>query len=139
MNEHVNPVAAAGLPSARAAGTAGSPVPPQPVPRRRWRVSPRWAPYLFVAPFYLLFAVFGLFPLLFSLFLAFQQLGADQRPGRDALVGVDNFAFALDDEWFWKSLKNTLWLALASGLPQHLVAIGLAVFIHRACVPRSAT
>jgi multiple sugar transport system permease protein len=45
-------------------------------------------------------------------------------------VGWDNFAFALQDEWFWKSLKNTLWLAVVSGAPQHLVAIPLAVFIH---------
>jgi multiple sugar transport system permease protein len=45
-------------------------------------------------------------------------------------VGLDNFAFALQDEWFWKSLKNTLWLAVVSGAPQHLVAIPLAVFIH---------
>jgi multiple sugar transport system permease protein len=45
-------------------------------------------------------------------------------------VALDNFAFALQDEWFWKSLKNTGWLAVASGVPQHLVAIPLAVFIH---------
>ena len=45
-------------------------------------------------------------------------------------VGLDNFVFALEDEWFWKSLRNTGWLAVASGVPQHLVAIPLAVFIH---------
>ena len=45
-------------------------------------------------------------------------------------VGLENFAFALQDEWFWKSLGNTGWLALASGVPQHLVAIPLACFIH---------
>lgn len=102
----------------------------------RWpqalRVSPRWAPYVFVAPFFLLFAVFGLFPLVFSLVLAFQSW--EPTSGLQAMqyVGFDNFAFALEDEWFWKSLKNTLWLAFASGAPQHLVAIPLAVFIHNA-------
>jgi multiple sugar transport system permease protein len=45
-------------------------------------------------------------------------------------VGLGNFVFALHDDWFWKSLKNTSWLAVASGVPQHLVAIPLAVFIH---------
>jgi multiple sugar transport system permease protein len=49
-----------------------------------------------------------------------------------AFVGLDNYAFALQDEWFWKSLKNTAWLAVASGVPQHVVAIPLAVFIHTA-------
>jgi multiple sugar transport system permease protein len=94
------------------------------------RLSPRWAPYVFMSPFLLLFAVFGVFPLLFSLHLAFQSW--EPTSGLDAMdfVGLDNFAFALQDEWFWKSLKNTLWLAVVSGAPQHLVAIPLAVFIH---------
>ena len=94
------------------------------------RLSPRWAPYVFISPFLLLFAVFGVFPLLFSLHLAFQSW--EPTSGLDAMefVGLENFAFALQDEWFWKSLKNTLWLAVVSGAPQHLVAIPLAVFIH---------
>lgn len=93
-------------------------------------LSPRWAPYVFISPFLLLFAVFGVFPLFFSLYLAFQSW--EPTSGLQAMdfVGLDNFAFALQDEWFWKALKNTLWLAVASGLPQHLVAIPLAVFIH---------
>lgn len=96
------------------------------------RLPRRWAPLLFISPFLVLFAVFGVFPLGFSLYLAFQSW--DPTSGLSAMhpVGLDNFAFALQDEWFWKSLKNTLWLALASGLPQHVVAIPLAVFIHNA-------
>jgi multiple sugar transport system permease protein len=94
------------------------------------RLSPRWAPYVFLSPFVVLFAVFGIFPLIFSLYLAFQSW--EPTSGLEAMtfVGLENFAFALRDDWFWKSLKNTAWLALASGVPQHLVAIPLAVFIH---------
>lgn len=94
------------------------------------RLSPRWAPYVFLGPFFALFAVFGLFPLLFSLYLGFQTWEPTSGLGEMAYVGWDNYAFALRDEWFWKSLKNTLWLAVASGVPQHLVAIPLAYFIH---------
>lgn len=94
------------------------------------RLSPAIAPYVFLSPFLLLFAVFGIFPLLFSLYLAFQTWEPTSGLDAMAFVGLDNFAFALQDEWFWKSLKNTGWLAVASGLPQHLVAIPLAVFIH---------
>jgi multiple sugar transport system permease protein len=98
------------------------------------RLSPRWAPYVLISPFLLLFAVFGVFPLLFSMYLAFQTW--EPTSGLDAMqfVGLDNFAFALQDEWFWKSLKNTGWLAVASGVPQHLVAIPLAVFVHNAFI-----
>jgi len=94
------------------------------------RLSPRWAPYVFISPFLVLFGVFGVFPLLFSLYLAFQSWEPTSGVGAMQFVGLDNFAFALGDAWFWKSLKNTLWLAVATGVPQHLVAIPLAVFIH---------
>jgi multiple sugar transport system permease protein len=94
------------------------------------RLSPRWAPYVFLSPFVVLFAVFGLFPLTFSLYLAFQSWEPTSGLGSMQFVGLDNYAFALQDEWFWKSLRNTGWLALASGVPQHLVAIPLAYFIH---------
>ena len=97
---------------------------------RSLRLSPRWAPYVFISPFLLLFTVFGVFPLGFSLYLAFQSW--EPTSGLEAMrfVGLENFAFALQDEWFWKALKNTGWLALMSGVPQHLVAIPLAAFIH---------
>jgi multiple sugar transport system permease protein len=99
--------------------------------RNALRLSPRWAPYVLISPFLVLFAVFGVFPLLFSLHLAFQSWEPTSGLGAMEFVGLDNFAFALQDEWFWKSLKNTAWLAVASGVPQHLVAIPLAVFIHQ--------
>lgn len=94
------------------------------------RLSPRWTPYLMLSPFLVLFLVFGLFPLLFSLYLAFQSWEPTSGLGAMHFVGVDNFTFALGDAWFWKSLGNTGWVALASGVPQHLVAIPLAYFIH---------
>ena len=94
------------------------------------RLSPAWAPYVFLSPFLILFAVFGVFPLAFSLFLAFQSWEPTSGLGAMEFVGLDNYAFALRDEWFWKSLKNTAWLSLASGVPQHVVAIPLAYFIH---------
>jgi multiple sugar transport system permease protein len=98
--------------------------------RTALRLSPKWAPYVLISPFLILFAVFGVFPLGFSLFLAFQSWEPTSGLAAMEFVGLSNFSFALGDAWFWKSLKNTLWLALASGVPQHLVAIPLAAFIH---------
>lgn len=97
----------------------------------RLRVPIRWAPYVLISPFLVLFAVFGLFPLTFSAVLAFQSWEPSYGLEVMRFVGLDNFLFALQDAWFWKSLKNTLWLAVAAGLPQHLVALPLAVLIHQ--------
>jgi multiple sugar transport system permease protein len=94
------------------------------------RLSPAWTPYVLISPFLILFVVFGLFPLSFSLYLAFQSWEPAAGMAAMKFVGIENFTFALEDEWFWKSLKNTGWLAVASGVPQHLVAIPLAYFIH---------
>lgn len=98
----------------------------------KWRLPTAWTPYVLLSPFIILFLGFGVFPLLFSLYLSFHSW--EPSAGLDTMqyVGFGNFAFSLQDEWFWKSLKNTFWLAAASGIPQHLVAIPLACFIHAA-------
>ncbi len=85
---------------------------------------------MLLSPFVVLFLVFGVFPLGFSFFLAFQSWEPTAGLASMKFVGLDNFTFAITDEWFWKSLKNTAWLAVAAGVPQHVVAIPLAYFIH---------
>jgi multiple sugar transport system permease protein len=90
----------------------------------------RWAPYLFISPFFVLFAVFGLFPLLFSIWLSLHSWDAASGLESMRWVGLENYVFALTDPWFHKSLWNTLWYAVVAGVPQHLVAVPLAFFIH---------
>ena len=87
-------------------------------------------PFLFLSPFFILFFVFGVFPILFSLYLMFHQWDPVQGLDTMKYVGLENIRFALDDPWVWKSLGNTAWLAVCSGLPQHLVAIPLAYLIN---------
>lgn len=93
-------------------------------------VGPALAPYVLISPFLVLFLVFGLFPIGFSLFLMFHMWDPVQGLGTMKFVGLDNLLFALEDPLVWTSLGNTLWLALASGLPQHVVAIPLAYLIN---------
>ena len=99
--------------------------------RGRGQRARRLAPYLFIAPFFLLFAVFGLFPLLFSIWLSLNQWDAAEGLGAMHFVGLENYLVALTDPWFQASLWNTLWYAVAAGVPQHLVALPLAFYIHR--------
>lgn len=98
-------------------------------PRRKRVHAWKWAPYLFISPFLIIFAVFGVFPLLFSATLSFAQW--DPAAGFSAVkwINFDNYKFVMTDTWFWKSLFNTVYMALASGVPQHLVAIPFAAFL----------
>ncbi len=89
-----------------------------------------FVPYLFLSPFFLLFGIFGIFPIVFSFVLMFQQWDPVQGLGAMQFVGLENIRFTLEDPWVWKSLANTFWLAIASGLPQHLVAVPLAYLIN---------
>ena len=105
-----------------------------PVVRRRpfnWNTFQRQAaPYLFVSPFFVLFLVFGLFPLLFSLYLSFNRWDIASGLGTMKFIGVQNYVDTWTDPVFWKALWNTFYIALLSGVPQHLIAIPAAYVIH---------
>lgn len=123
--------------------------PPAPRPTRRRWLSRRWAPYLFISPFFVLFAAFGLFPLLFSGYVSLFRWDAAAGLSAMRWEGLGNYAYVLQlegIEWsqfftsafwqdmvrrdFWRALWNTVWIGLIAGVPQHLVAIPLAWFIH---------
>jgi multiple sugar transport system permease protein len=90
--------------------------------------SKKAAPYLFISPFFIIFFTFGLFPILFSAYLSFQSWDPAAGLGAMKFVGVGNYTFTFTDKWFWKSIYNTFWIAIASGLPQHVVGMPLAYF-----------
>lgn len=100
--------------------------------RRRWRHwARRLAPYVFISPFFILFAVFGLFPLLFSVVLSFHHWDIGQGLAGMQAVGLSNYSYLLfQDDWLRKALYNTLWIAVVAGVPQHLVALPLAYYLH---------
>lgn len=90
----------------------------------------RYAPYIFISPFFVLFLAFGLFPVLFLAYLSFQDWQPSAGLGTMEFVGWRNYTDNLTDPAFWASLRHTLSLALLSGLPQHLIAIPLAFAIN---------
>lgn len=108
-----------------------------PAPRQRLPPGARWnnfqrryAPYIFISPFFILFLGFGLFPVLFLAYLSFQEWQPSAGLGTMRFVGLRNYTDNLTDPAFWDALKNTLSLALLSGVPQHLIAIPLAFAIN---------
>ncbi|MCB5167872.1 sugar ABC transporter permease [Streptomyces bambusae] len=92
---------------------------------RRYRWDLRWSPYAFVAPFFLFFAAFGLFPLLYTGWAALHQVELTD-PDTMRWVGARNFTRLLSDEFFWNALRNTVTIGLLSTVPQLLIALGLA-------------
>jgi cellobiose transport system permease protein len=91
----------------------------------RWDV--KFSPYLFVSPFFILFALVGLFPLLYTGWVAVHQW--DLLGGQGKWVGFDNFAFVLQQRQFWVALRNTLSIFLVSAVPQLVAAIVIAAVL----------
>ncbi|GAB4085737.1 sugar ABC transporter permease [Myceligenerans cantabricum] len=91
----------------------------------RWDV--KIAPYLYISPFFILFALTGLFPLGYTAVVSvydWNLLG-----GQGEFVGFQNYSDVLGQPTFWKSLVNTLSIFLLSAVPQVIIAITLAALL----------
>ncbi|MGP4112617.1 carbohydrate ABC transporter permease [Streptomyces sp. 4N509B] len=109
--------------------TPSKPPKRQGVSRIRQGIAERIAPYAYVAPFFLIFAVFGLFPLLFTFYVAL----FDWNPiGDHTYVGFDNFTRLWEDGRFWNAAGNTLSIWLLSTVPQLVLALILAHALNHA-------
>jgi len=116
--------------TATAPTTSTAPLTESPAGRRRARgVWSYWRFYLALSPFYILFAVFGLYPMVSTIVLAFQRWdGLSAR----RFTGLDNFRFLVEDPTFWQALQNTVVLFLMSTIPTLVLALLLAVMLQSA-------
>ncbi len=87
----------------------------------------RWG-YLFTAPFFIMFVIFGLLPIVFSVVLAFFE--PDVLAGTYTPVGLANFTELFADDRFWNALVNTIDIWLLSTIPMLILSIGLAAILH---------
>lgn len=107
--------------------------PPPRTPRRvgfsqrlsRWDV--KVSPYLYISPFFILFAITGLFPLVYTAVVSvydWNLLG-----GQGDFVGLQNYTDVLAQPTFWKSLRNTVSIFVLSSVPQVIAAIAIAALL----------
>ena len=83
------------------------------------------AAYALVSPFFLVFAAFGLYPLLYTAWVSLHRVELS-RPEHQEWVGLGNYHFLLTSDFFWNALKNTFTLGIISTVPQLMMALGLA-------------
>jgi ABC-type sugar transport system permease subunit len=97
-------------------------------PASLWReiVKARWA-YIFISPFFILFAIFGLYPMLLSVYLSFAEW---KGLGPIELVGLENFQRTLADRVFWQSMRNGVILFLMYVPVMLFLALVLAVILN---------
>lgn len=84
--------------------------------------------YLMVAPYYIVFILFTVVPVLVSLFLSLTQFNMLEPP---VFVGVDNYIrLILDDDTFLLAIENTLVFATMTGPVSYLLSLMFAWFIN---------
>lgn len=85
--------------------------------------------YLFISPFFILFAIFGLFPMIFSFYLSFFRWD-----GLNAMEfnGWKNFSFIFNDPVFFSSIKNTFLIGIMGTVPQIVAALLIAFALNSA-------
>jgi ABC-type sugar transport system permease subunit len=88
---------------------------------------PRATPWVFLAPFILLFAVFWLWPLIRSFVLSLHHTAGPQH---QTFVGVGNYVFLLQDPLFWNAAWNTTQYAVLFVLIELAAALGLALALN---------
>ena len=102
---------------------------PQPAGRqdsagRWWKLQRSAAPYAFIAPFFVFFAVFGLYPILYSLYLSFfKGFGFEEK----TFFGLGNYAYMLGDPRYIEAVLNTTYYALGSVFILSPLALVLAL------------
>ncbi|MEJ3654652.1 sugar ABC transporter permease [Actinomycetes bacterium KLBMP 9759] len=87
----------------------------------------RWegasAPYAYIAPFFVVFLAFGLFPLVYTAWISLHsyKLGSEMK-----WLGLDNYAWLFTNGQFYNALWKTITIGILSTVPQLLIALGLA-------------
>ncbi len=98
-----------------------------------WRRNERKiAPYMFIAPFWILFLVFGLYPIVYSLYLSFfKGFGFEEK----AFFGLGNYIHLFQDERYIKAVINTTYFAAGSVFILSPLALILALVVNSRLVP----
>ncbi|MBW5423947.1 ABC transporter permease subunit [Streptomyces sp. BG9H] len=89
----------------------------------RWDI--KASPYVFVAPFFLFFGAFGLFPLLYTGWASLHRLELTNLDD-STWLGLENYTNLLGSDYFWNALGNTFTIGVISTVPQLAMALGIA-------------
>ncbi len=109
-----------------------------PAPRKRGRGKfgkGGLAPYLFLLPFFLIYLVFLIYPVLAAFRLSFYESSGF---GGDTFTGLANYTRLMQDSRYLEALKNTTIYALASVFILSPLALLVAVAIRSFVVPTAA-
>jgi len=87
------------------------------------------AAYAYISPFFLVFAAFGLYPLLYTGWVSLHNVNLENLH-HSPWVGLHYYTALWHNQFFWNALKNTITIGIISTVPQLCMALGLAQLLN---------
>jgi len=88
------------------------------------------SPYIYVSPFFILFGLLGLFPIIYTVNVSLYDWNL--LKGQGEFVGLANYVTTLTDPLFWNAFFNTFSIFLLSAVPQLIFATIIAAVLDQA-------
>lgn len=83
--------------------------------------------YFYITPFFIVFLIFSMFPILYSFLLSFCDM--DFLSGKFTFVGITNYKRMVESGYFFQSIGNTLLIWIMSIIPQLTIAFVLSLIL----------
>ncbi|HEY0166942.1 MAG TPA: sugar ABC transporter permease [Jatrophihabitans sp.] len=83
------------------------------------------AAYAYIAPFFLVFAAFSLYPWLDTAWVSLHNVRLTSYD-KQTWVGLENYRNLFSHTFFWNALRNTVSIGVISTVPQLCMALGIA-------------
>lgn len=87
----------------------------------------KWA-YLFIAPFFISFLTFSIYPIFYSFYISFHNY--DPLTLTTTPAGWSNYTRLFSSGYFWSSVLNTIEIWLISIIPQLTIALILSLILN---------
>jgi cellobiose transport system permease protein len=116
----VTTLTAAGAPAAEPVRTVAASAGP-----KRLRRPGRRSGYAYIAPFFVVFLAFSLYPWLDTAWVSLHDVRLTTYQ-HQTWIGLDNYRNLLSNKFFWNAFRNTVTIGIISTVPQLCLALGIA-------------
>jgi cellobiose transport system permease protein len=98
---------------------------PQTSARTRSRLPGRRIGYVYVLPFFLVFAAFSVYPWIATAWVSLHDTRLSTYD-QSNFIGLDNYRNLFTNDFFWNAFRNTISIGIISTVPQLCMALGIA-------------
>lgn len=100
--------------------------------RAGWKLEQKFVPYVFIAPFFIVFILFFLGPALFAFFVSFQNWNL---LGPMKFIGIKNYVLLFQDTTFFQAFFNSVVYIASALLVQWPLSLILATVLNQKHMP----